>query len=127
LSHHARTRLAGRPRPSTLDPSAPGGGPDAITPALSQARNPVWSGTSDQWSPMNARWLTILQWIVVGGMFLAAAVVWPHAPASIPVRLRAPRQSSCNASRLGAERPRRSCAAPAARAPTRLTAPPLSS
>lgn len=32
-----------------------------------------------------ARWLTLLQGLVVAAMFVAAAVVWPLAPDSIPV------------------------------------------
>jgi uncharacterized membrane protein len=31
------------------------------------------------------RWLTALQWLIVGLMFVAAAAVWPSAPDAIPV------------------------------------------
>lgn len=31
------------------------------------------------------RWLNISQWIVIGGMFVAAALAWPSAPLQLPV------------------------------------------
>jgi uncharacterized membrane protein len=34
---------------------------------------------------MTARWIAVLPWVIVAGMFVAAALVWPYAPDSVPV------------------------------------------
>ncbi len=34
---------------------------------------------------MNMRWIVVLPWVIVAAMFVAAALVWPNAPDSVPV------------------------------------------
>src|SRR5690242_6969948 len=34
---------------------------------------------------MTARWLTVCQWLIAAAMFVAAALVWPNVPDSVPV------------------------------------------
>ena len=33
-----------------------------------------------------ARWLNVVQWLLVAGMFDTGAVIWPNTPEQLPVR-----------------------------------------